>query len=34
MSNLVILKGRPFEYKAEFDIFFKRPYEQSFENLQ
>ena len=49
MSNLVIMKWRPFDYKAKFekkrsllfmseiricDIFFKRLYKESFENLQ
>ena len=48
MSNLVILKRRPFEYKVKFekrpllfrseigifDIFLKRMYEESFEDLQ
>ena len=48
MSNLVILKLRPFKYKAKFekspllfrseigifDIFFKKLYEESFEDLQ
>ena len=48
MSNLVILKWWPFEYKLKFekkpllfrsdvdifDIFFKRLYEESFEDLQ
>ena len=48
MSNLVILKWRPLEYKAKlketfllfrskigiFDIFFKRLYEEGFEDLQ
>ena len=49
MSNFVILKRRPFEYKVKFekknvflfrseigtfDIYFKRLYEESFEDLQ
>ena len=48
MSNLVILKWWPFEYKAKFekspllfrpeisifDIFFKRLYKDSFEELE
>ena len=46
MSNLVMLNWRPFEYKATFekiyryrgidilDIFFKRLYEESLEDLQ
>ena len=48
MLHLVVLKWRPFEYKAKFekrpllfrsevgifDIFFKRVYEEIFEDLQ